>query len=116
MCVCACACAHVCVNVYTCTVHPLGGMGGFMLSLFHKLETSKKTRKLQQLPLLKKEVCMTDNPCGGKRKKGQSSGQLFRAYYHQQSIPTPISRHHVEYTMDLESLLITWGYVIPTYP
>ena len=27
-----------------------------MLSLFHKLETSKKTRKLQQLPLLKKEV------------------------------------------------------------
>jgi hypothetical protein len=29
-----------------------------MLSLFHKLETSKKTRKLQQLPLLKKEVCI----------------------------------------------------------
>ena len=36
--------------VYKCT----GGIGGFMLSVFHKLETSKKTQKLQKLPLLKK--------------------------------------------------------------
>ncbi|CAI8026356.1 Putative ammonium transporter 1 member 5 [Geodia barretti] len=41
-------------------VHVVGGMGGFMLSLFHKLETSKKTRKLQQLPLLKKEFAMVE--------------------------------------------------------
>ena len=47
-----------------------GGMGGFILSVFHKLETSKKTRKLQQLPLLKKEasvyvVCVWGGGGGG---------------------------------------------------
>ena len=38
------------MSVFKCT----GGIGGFMLSVFHKLETSKKTQWLQKLPLLKK--------------------------------------------------------------
>ena len=43
-----CIYIHVYIYMYT------GGIGGFMLSVFHKLETSKKTRKLQNLPALKR--------------------------------------------------------------
>jgi Amt family ammonium transporter len=54
-------------------VHVVGGMGGFVLSVFHKLETSKKTRKLQQLPLLKREEVyeMEVRGAGSAQPRGQ---------------------------------------------
>ena len=51
------SCIHPVLYIYT------GGIGGFMLSVFHKLETSKKTRKLQNLPVLKRNEVYTCRLC-----------------------------------------------------
>ena len=50
-----------------------GGIGGFVLSIFHKLETSSKTKRLRECcPLLRREanaVCCEERESEGEREK-----------------------------------------------